>query len=129
MTSGLALVPLPRCPTYCASKAALHSFAWSLRAQLQAASSAVRVVEIMPPAVRTELHALQPELVAAGQAHFGMPLADFVDETWAGLERWDPDEVEIMPAQLRQDYGHLDDGKRVAFEQLQARIKAMARSA
>lgn len=135
VTSGLALVPLPRCPSYSASKAALHSLCWSLRAQLAAASSFspsspaagrhVRVVEIMPPAVQTELHELQPELVAAGQAHIGMPLADYIDETWASLERWDSDEVEIMVAQVRGDYGHLEDEKRIAFEQLREKIKAL----
>ena len=39
VTSGLAVVPMPRCPNYCASKAALHSLAWSLRAQLSAPDS------------------------------------------------------------------------------------------
>lgn len=131
VTSALALVPLARCASYCATKAALHSLAWSLRAQLAAAPHArhVRVVELIPPAVQTELHALQPELVAAGQAHIGMPLAQYIDETWAALQRWDPNEHEIMVSQVRANYGHFEDEKRLAFEQLQERVKTMGKSA
>ena len=44
--SGLALAPKSSAPTYCASKAALHSFTQALRYQL--AASDVRVVEIFP---------------------------------------------------------------------------------
>ena len=53
-TSGLALVPLPRCPNYCASKAALHQFIISLRLHLK--GTGVHVLEIIPPAAQTELH-------------------------------------------------------------------------
>ncbi len=53
VSSGLALVPLPAAPIYCASKAAVHSYTMSLRFQLE--DSGVHVVELMPPAVATEL--------------------------------------------------------------------------
>ena len=53
VSSGLAFVPLQAAPIYCATKAALHSYTISLRQQLQ--SSGVEVIELMPPAVRTEL--------------------------------------------------------------------------
>ncbi len=52
-SSGLGLVPLPRCPNYSASKAALHHFLICLRLHLKETS--VRVMEIFPPAVQTEL--------------------------------------------------------------------------
>jgi uncharacterized oxidoreductase len=51
-TSGLAFVPLKSAPSYSASKAALHSWTVSLRAQL---AGKVEVIELAPPAVRTEL--------------------------------------------------------------------------
>lgn len=110
-------------------KAALHSLTWSLRAQLSssAGSGHVRVVEILPPAVQTELHALQPELVAKGQADIGLPLKAFTDETWESLEKWDAKEDEVMVKQVEESFGHLEDGKRVAFEQLQERMRAMER--
>lgn len=53
MSSGLAMVPLPRCPNYCATKAALHQFALSLREQLRAGP--VKVIEVFPPAVQSKL--------------------------------------------------------------------------
>lgn len=85
----------------------------------------MRVVEILPPAVQTELHELQPELVAAGQANIGMPLTAFIDETWEALERWDAGEDEIMVKEVKGNWGSVEDARRVAFGQLQERMKAM----
>ncbi|KAF8982601.1 hypothetical protein BDQ17DRAFT_1262063 [Cyathus striatus] len=56
IASGLSPVPLPTVPNYCATKAALHSFALSLRTMLCASGSKVRVVEVYPPLVESELH-------------------------------------------------------------------------
>ena len=53
VTSGLAFAPISFMPVYCATKAALHSFTLSLRHQL--AKTPVRVIEIAPPAVNTDL--------------------------------------------------------------------------
>lgn len=52
-TSGLAFVPFARFPTYSASKAFLHSWLQSLRFQLRETS--VKVLELVPPYVQTEL--------------------------------------------------------------------------
>jgi hypothetical protein len=71
-------------PIYCATKAAVHSFTLSLRAREPPAAAAaggggggggsggVRVVEIVPPAVNTDLG-------GPGQHDFGAPLDDFAD--------------------------------------------------
>jgi short-subunit dehydrogenase involved in D-alanine esterification of teichoic acids len=116
VTSGLSIVPISRCPNYCASKAALHSFAWTLRDQLSSKQETkhVRVVEIVPPAVQTELHTQQPDLVAAGDAHFGVPLKEYADETWA-LMGSDDDLDEIMIAQVKERFGRVEDQKKQIF--------------
>lgn len=74
VTSGLAYVPLSMTPTYCATKAAIHSYTQSLRYQLKATS--VQVIELIPPYVRTEL-------MGARQVSdpVAMPLEDFMAET------------------------------------------------
>jgi uncharacterized oxidoreductase len=53
VSSGLAFTPLPTSPVYCATKAALHSFTMSLRAQLK--NTKIKVFELAPPATETEL--------------------------------------------------------------------------
>jgi uncharacterized oxidoreductase len=53
VSSGLAFVPLVFTPTYCATKAAIHSYTQSLRYQLK--DSGVEVLELIPPYVATHL--------------------------------------------------------------------------
>ena len=53
VSSGLAFAPLAGVPIYCATKAALHSYTQSLRWQL--AGTPIQVIEVIPPAVHTEL--------------------------------------------------------------------------
>ncbi|KAL8366375.1 hypothetical protein RB595_004918 [Gaeumannomyces hyphopodioides] len=120
VSSGLALVPMARCASYCATKAALHSFAWTLRSQLRhhhrsLGAFGIRVVEIVPPAVRTELHSRQPDLVAAGLGDFGMALDDFTDEAWAGLTADDPDRDEIIVGPTRDQFHAVEEPRRAAF--------------
>ena len=73
VSSGLAFVPLATTPTYCATKAALHSYAQSLRYQLSGTST--EVIEVIPPYVQTRLMGAQQQ--ADPRA---MPLTDFCDE-------------------------------------------------
>ena len=78
VSSGLAFVPLAFTPTYCATKAAIHSWTQSLRHQL--GKTNIDVLEIAPPYVQTEL-------MGAGQASDprAMPLGEFIAETMALL--------------------------------------------
>lgn len=71
MTSGLAFVPLTSTPTYNATKAAMHSYTLSLREALR---GRVEVIEVVPPAVQTELTPGQEMKKSY------LPLADFADE-------------------------------------------------
>jgi uncharacterized oxidoreductase len=53
VSSALAFAPLPCAPIYSATKAAIHSYTQSLRFQLEEAG--VEVIEVMPPAVETDM--------------------------------------------------------------------------
>jgi uncharacterized oxidoreductase len=53
VSSGLAFVPMAPTPTYCATKAAIHSYTQSLRYQLR--KSSTEVLELIPPYVATDL--------------------------------------------------------------------------
>ncbi len=78
VSSGLAFVPLTLTPTYCATKAAIHSYTQSLRYQLKATS--VEVLELVPPYVQTDL-------MGGAKDPRAMPLADFLAETVALLKQ------------------------------------------
>lgn len=86
VTSGLAFVPLPKAPTYSASKAAMHSYSVALRVQLE---GKVEVIELAPPAVRTDL--------TPGQStrEGYMPLDDYADEVMTLLAQ-QPTPAEIL---------------------------------
>lgn len=73
VTSGLAFVPLNLTPTYCATKAAIHSYTQSLRYQLK--DTAVEVIELVPPYVQT---GLMGDRQANDPA--AMPLDEFIAE-------------------------------------------------
>ncbi len=53
VSSGLAFVPMAATPTYCATKAGLHSYTQALRYQLK--GTAIEVLELIPPYVATDL--------------------------------------------------------------------------
>src|SRR5205085_8537318 len=78
ITSGLAFAPLAGVPVYCATKAAMHSFTLTLRRQLT--GSSVEVIEIVPPAVDTDLG-------GPGLHKFGVALDEFADAAFEGLRR------------------------------------------
>ncbi|KAF2676091.1 short-chain dehydrogenase/ reductase-like protein [Lentithecium fluviatile CBS 122367] len=84
-SSGLALVPLVTRLNYSATKAALHHFILALREQLKEGPGNIKVVEIFPPAVQTELHdeKHQPDIKNGRQ--MGMPLDEFTEKSWAKL--------------------------------------------
>jgi len=79
VTSSLAFAPLAFAATYCATKAALHSWTESLRYQL--GRTGTQVIELVPPY-------LQTELTGARQASdpMAMPLSDFIAESMQILQ-------------------------------------------
>jgi uncharacterized oxidoreductase len=106
VTSGLAFTPLAGVPVYCATKAALRSFTLSLRRQL--AGGTVRVVEVIPPAVDTDLG-------GPGLHTFGVPLDEFADSAFERLRRGD---LEIA-------YGFAESASRASREELDAMFERM----
>lgn len=85
VTSGLAFVPNAAMPTYCATKAALHSYTQSLRYQLR--NKAIDVIEIIPPQVRTALREVDDPRA--------MPIDDYITETMALLTAGGEDEITV----------------------------------
>lgn len=83
VTSGLAFVPLTIAPVYSATKAGLHAYTRTLRAQLQLDGSGVRIFELAPPAVDTPL-ALALEADTKGSR--GMPVDELARRAIAGIE-------------------------------------------
>jgi uncharacterized oxidoreductase len=93
VSSGLAFMPLAMTPTYCATKAAIHSYTQSLRYQLSGTS--LQVLELIPPYVQTEL--MGPSQVSDPKA---MPLADFIAETM-NILKTSPDATEICVERVK----------------------------
>ncbi|KAF2243960.1 short-chain dehydrogenase/ reductase-like protein [Trematosphaeria pertusa] len=88
-SSGLALIPLLMRLNYSASKAALHHFLLCLREQLKDGPGNIKVIEIFPPAVQTELHDEKHQPDIKNGRSMGMPLDQFTEESWAKLVRGD----------------------------------------
>ena len=93
VSSGLAFVPFAMTPTYCATKAAIHSYTQSLRYQLR--DTAAQVLELIPPYVQTEL-------MGARQANdpHAMPLNEFIAETMSILKN-SPEANEICVERVK----------------------------
>ena len=82
VSSGLGFVPIASMPVYCATKSALHSFTMSLRHQLK--DTAIKVFEVIPPMVDTEL---AKDLVEGeGEWDRGIPPAEVAEVVLASLE-------------------------------------------
>ncbi|RFU25088.1 hypothetical protein B7463_g11253, partial [Scytalidium lignicola] len=82
ITSGMAFIPIPLYPVYCPTKAAIHSFAITLRGQLEGTN--VSVIELAPPYVDTALDAKSRG--KDGNPMPPMPLDEFMDSAMKGLE-------------------------------------------
>ena len=103
VSSGLAFVPMALTPTYCATKAAIHSYTQSLRYQLRA--SAIEVLELIPPYVVTDL------LNGASDPR-AMPLDKFIAQVMEILKA-EPTAVEICIENVKRlrfaaESGHYD---------------------
>jgi uncharacterized oxidoreductase len=106
VTSGLAFAPLASVPVYSATKAALRSFTLSLRHQL--AHTPIRVAEIVPPAVDTDLG-------GPGLHTFGVPVEEFADAVMTRLRAGD----------LEIPYGFSAQASRASRDELDALFRRL----
>ncbi|HEU0064440.1 MAG TPA: SDR family NAD(P)-dependent oxidoreductase [Flavisolibacter sp.] len=77
VTSGLSFVPLTKVPVYSATKAFFHSFTLSSRQLLK--SSNIEVIEIIPPALNTDLG-------GKGLHDTAPPVKDFIEAIFKQLK-------------------------------------------
>lgn len=82
VSSGVAFLPMPISPVYCATKAAIHSFTQSLRVQLE--GTGVTVIELAPPGVETPL--FRGEFAEEMKGEKGMEVKVLVSKAIAGIE-------------------------------------------
>jgi uncharacterized oxidoreductase len=95
VTSGLAFVPLPTSPVYCATKAGLRSFTQSLRVQLK--NTKIKVFELAPPATQTELLG-----EFAAEEMKGITIMKVEKMVAAAISGMQNDDFEIRPGQSNQ---------------------------
>jgi uncharacterized oxidoreductase len=91
VTSGLAFIPFSKVPVYCGTKAFFRSFTLSLRHQLK--DRGIEVVEVIPPALNTDL--------GGKGIHDGAPpVSDFIESIFEQLKNGS-DEVSFGTAAAR----------------------------
>jgi uncharacterized oxidoreductase len=113
VSSGLAFLPLALTPTYCATKAAIHSYSLSLRYQLR--STTTEVLEIIPPYVATNL-------MDGASNPRAMPLGQFIAEVMEILKT-QPTPPEICVENVKALRFATENGKFDAiFQGLNGRI-------
>jgi uncharacterized oxidoreductase len=95
VSSGLAFVPLPISPVYCATKSALHFYTLSLREQLR--NTDIKVFELAPPGTQTELLGVfsKEDMKGISTMSVGKMVSDFLK----GVSK---DQYEIRPGQSNQ---------------------------
>jgi uncharacterized oxidoreductase len=109
MSSVLGFVPLAMTAVYSSTKAAMHSYSLSLRHKLR--HSPVKVIEIAPPWVQTDL-------LNSNNEPRAMPLADFIRETMALLDSDAKEIVVERGQQLRDNVGRSEGGFVTQFNEM-----------
>jgi uncharacterized oxidoreductase len=95
VTSGYALLPATRAPTYSASKAGLRAFTMALRHQLRGVG--IRVVEVLPPLVDTPATRAVSKSKMSSEALVDRVMRDIAH----GKEEILPDGVRLLPMLMR----------------------------
>lgn len=98
VSSGLGFAPVAHMSVYCATKAFVHSLTMSMRHSLKA--KGIEVIEVIPPGVDSELG--KERRADPDQTHGGMPVPEFIDGLFKGLERKDAEIAVGMAVELRE---------------------------
>jgi uncharacterized oxidoreductase len=97
---------MARAPVYCATKSALRSYTLSLRRQLRGTN--IRVIEVLPPAVNTDLG-------GPGLHTFGVPVEELSDFVFSRLRE---DDEEIAYGFARESLDAPPDARTAIFERM-----------
>jgi uncharacterized oxidoreductase len=112
VSSGLGFTPMNATAVYCATKAAIHSYSMTSRYKLK--DTSVKVVEIVPPWVQTDL-------LNSKDNPNAMPLADFIAESMKLLGT-DADEILVERVKpLRNNAGPNESAFFNKFQEMIAR--------
>ncbi len=111
VSSGLGFVPMAIMPIYCATKSAIHTYTVCLRHQLQ--PTGVKVFEIVPPTVDTELD--RGARAKRGQTNRGISATQVAEEVLRGMSE---DKLEIAVGMS----GNLIAGSRTHFDEIFQRM-------
>jgi len=116
--TNLAIIPAAALPGYSASKAALNVFTLCIREQLR--DTNIKVIEISPPPVQTELHDyMSPE---TGRK-LGMPADAFVEQVWGELGKG-KDQIVIGTIGDEKTFNEIIDKRRAGAEKLAALMRS-----
>jgi len=92
----------------------------ALREQMKDGPGNIKVVEIFPPAVQTELHdeKHQPDIKHGRQ--MGMPLDEFTDKSWAKLVQG---EEQIPVGFVEHMFDKFEKSRQESFQMMVKRVK------
>jgi short-subunit dehydrogenase involved in D-alanine esterification of teichoic acids len=107
--TNIAIIPAATLPAYCGSKAALNVFTLCLRENL--GNTKIKIIEISPPPVQTELH----DYMGENGRSFGMPVDQFTDAAHRGLLEG-KDQIVIGAVGPAETFNEIVDKRRDAFE-------------
>lgn len=114
VSSGLGFVPAARMPVYSATKAAMHAYSMVIRHQVKPLG--IKVFEVIPPAVDTELN--QEGRAKRGGYHAGLGPEEFVAAVMKGLAA---DQYEIGYGMTEHSIKASREELNKSFEQMNSR--------
>ena len=79
----------------------------------------MNVIEIFPPAVQTELHDEKHQPDIKDGRHFGMPIKEFTEETWEGLNAGHD---QIAVGMVKNWFNGFEQDRQKGFEMMRERM-------